>query len=134
MDFFFLFAKIFGAFIFAFHLTLFVMNRDTSDLLSAVCVVVASPAVLATEKIRGTKWHTALGIATTWVSGFGVTFGMTKNEGDITYDPTILPWVVLIFSLMNCTLHWYGGAISFVCQLAINISACFFTYGNTESF
>ena len=66
--------------------------------------------------------------------GIGVTLAMTKNNGDIDYDPVILPWLGGMLCSLNCTITWYGGSLSFALQLLLNNGACFYFYGNTENF
>ena len=65
--------------------------------------------------------------------GIGVTLSMTKGKHDIEFEPVILPWVVSMYLLMNCTLYWWTGMLSFLCQFAFNLAACYYTYGNTEN-
>ena len=56
---------------------------------------------------------------------------MTKEPGDIVFEPVILPWLACIFCLMNCTESWYGGTASLSLALSFNLSMCYVTYGVT---
>ena len=87
--------------------------------------------MFATEKVRTTKWYTPMAVGVTWFIGLGVTLTMTSAKDDIGFDPVILPWIVFMFCLLNCTRRWYAGTISIASQLALNSAACLYTFGST---
>ena len=133
MDYYFLVCKLMGFFVILFHLALFFYTRHLTDLFYVACFTVAIPAFTATEKIRLTKWYTSSGISISWLGAMGVTIAMTRKTDDIDYDPGILPWLAGILCLLNCTMPWYGGSVSFALQLTVNSGVCIYFYGNTEN-